>query len=785
MSVNREEINRQRQEKRLLRRKENRMTMGRILIVAFVFGFLVFIPLIKTLYDEMIRDHDKYEKMAIVNQTWSNPVTSKRGLIYDANMNILASSATVENVFLDPLRIHETGQDVDLIARGLSEILDVDADRVRELAADVKMRYKVVKRKISQELAQQVRDFINENDLDGIYLEADSQRYYPYSTLAAQILGFVNTDNAGTEGLEAYYDTTLTGNGGKVITTKGNYGSEMLYTYEKYYDASDGNSLVLTVDATVQYYLEKNLENAIEKYSILNGAFGIVMDVNTGAIKGMATLGSYDPNHYSEVYDPVKAEELEKMYQTAILAGEGTEAYTTGLAKYNQEMASARLWQWRNRAVSDGYEPGSTFKLVTIASALNEGAVSLNDHFYCGGEIVLEGRPRPLECWKHEGHGDETTGQALGNSCNIAFAQIGKALGGEKLYDYASAFGMLERTGIDLPGEALGYFYSRAAMNPNADGGLSNTYTCSFGQSFKVTPLQMVRAVSAIVNGGYVLQPYIVSEVLDEDGNVVQQNGRNVLRQVISEETSAIMRTLMESVVTEGTASGAKVPGYRVGGKTGTSEKLDVYDENGLQTEDKMVSFIGVAPIDDPKYVCLVVLDTPSRETGLYISGGIMAAPTVRDVFADILPYLGVEPDYSDEEISAIDVIVPNTVGRTLAEAQNVLRERSLTCRTVGSGSTVTGQIPASGAKVPGNSEIILYFGEEVPQDLITVPDLMGQTVEEAERTAADAGIYLQARGSDRNSGWITVTYQNMEPGTQVSRGTTVTVEFTDNSVTD
>lgn len=763
--------------------KANRTVLTRTMVMMLLCTIVLFLPLAFTLFRIMIVDHDRYEQMAIGNQTKVTNLTANRGVIYDRNMNILASSVSTENVFLDPQEIEQSGQDTGALAKGLSEILGVETDFVLKQAADTAYRYKTIQKKISPEEAQKIREFINQNDIRGVHLEPDARRYYPYRSLAAQVIGFVNTDNSGTEGLESYYDETLTGNAGKVITTKGNQGTEMLYTYEKYYDASDGNSLVLTLDSTVQYYLEKNLENAIDKYTVLNGGFGIVMDVNSGEILGMATLGSYDPNNYQEIYDPQKAEQLEAIYQDALSLAKGSDAYNEKIAEYNSGVAAARLRQWRNRPVSDGYEPGSTFKLITLASALNENAVSLNDSFYCGGRADFAGRSQTLHCWKHEGHGQQSTEQALGNSCNIAFANIGLKLGGARFYDSVRAFGMMQTTGIDLPGEANGYFFQREKLTGASTASL---ISASFGQTFKVTPLQMVRAVSAIVNGGYLLKPYVVSEVLDADGNIVEHNERTVLRQVISEETSETMRHLMEYVVAEGTASQAKTAGYRIGGKTGTSEKIDEYNPDGSPVEDKMVSFVGVAPIQDPKYLVLVVLDTPSRATGLYISGGIMAAPTVRDIFTDILPYLGVEPDYSDEDIRAVNVAVPNLMNMSLSEAESALKDRSLRCRTVGDGSAVTGQIPAPGAEIPGDSQVVLYLGAEVPQDTVTVPDFRGMGVSAASKTASDYGLYLQARGSDRNAAsYVYVTYQSVEPETEVARGTTITVEFTDNRVQD
>ncbi len=746
-------------------------------------GVVLFIPLFVTLYKIMITQHDFYEGLAMENQTRSTSVSAARGTVYDRNMNVLAMSASVENVFLDPNQIMTEEQDVDLIARGLSELLGVSTDFVREQAADTTKRYKIIKRKIDTTLGDEVRAFINDNDIKGIYLEPDTKRYYPSGSLAGQVLGFVSSDNVGTEGIEKKYDSELEGTAGEIITTRGNNGAQMLYQYEKYYDASDGDSVVLTIDSTVQYYLEKNLQAAVDQYDVLNGAFGIVMDVNTGAVLGMATLGSYDPNNYLEVYDTQKAAALEEMYQEATSHAEGSALYNAGIEAYNTAVAQARLTQWRNRCVSDGYEPGSTFKLITLASALEAGTTTLEDNFYCGGETTIRGRKEPLHCWKAVGHGAETTAQALQNSCNIAFASIGISLGGENLYNYVKAFGLMERTGIDLPGEASGYFFGKDILTD--EDSYASLTSASFGQTFKITPIQLVRAVAAVVNGGYVLEPYVVSEVLDADGSTVSKTTPTVLRQVISEETSAIMRELMESVVTDGTAGNAKVAGYRIGGKTGTSEKIDEYDENGNQVDDKIVSFIGVAPINDPQYVCLVALDTPNPATGYYISGGIMAAPTCRDVLADILPYLGVEPDYGDEDIAQVDVAVPSVTGKTESEASALLAERSLTYRVVGSGDTVTSQIPASGAKIPGGSTVVLYMGESAPTDLITVPDFTGMTVSQANSAIANSGqLYLKAKGSTASGSGV-ATDQSPAAGSRVARGTVVTVEFTDMSAQD
>ena len=789
----------QKQANREQNQRANRTILRRTLVLMVLCGIVAFVPLIGTLYHLMITEHDYYNEKAIKNQTRSTNLTATRGVIYDANMNVLASSSTVETVFIDPNEIAEQMKQpensnlLDQIARGLGEILDVEPSFVYEQAADKQYRYKVIKRKISEELADEVRAFISENSITGVYLETDLKRYYPNSSLAAQALGFVSSDNNGSEGLEAYYNEELSGTAGKVVTSKGNYGSEMLYTYEKYYDASDGSSLITTIDSTVQAYVEKNLQNAIDKYDIKNGAFCIVMDVNTGEIKAMATLGSYDPNNYLEIYDDTTALLLENERAAALALPEASAAYEAAIETYKQDVAAARMAQWRNRCVSDGYEPGSTFKLITLASALDSGAVTLNDSFYCSGQEKFTGREQILNCWKSAGHGAQSTAQALGNSCNIAFGHIGLRMGGDTFYDYLKSFGIMEKTGVDLPGEASGLFYERKYLNDPANYGTSYLITSSFGQSFRITPMQLVRAVAAIVNGGYVLEPYIVSEVVDADGNTVEKNEKTVLRQVISQQTSETMRTLMEQVVTEGTASAARTPGYHVGGKTGTSEKLDEYDENGQQVKDKIVSFVGVAPIDDPKYVVLVALDTPAYSEnsekytvhGMYISGGLMAAPTVRDIFLDILPYLGVEPDYGSEDIRGVNFTVPDVIGMDETEAGELLAEKTITYRVVGTGSVVTDQLPVAGSQVPGNSQIILYMGAEKQATRVEVPDFIGCSVADVNYLASNAGLYVQAKGTDRTDVYVLAAYQDIDPGTEVDRGTTITVEFSSTGASD
>ena len=795
-----------RRRRRYDRAKAAHGVLRRTAFIMVLCGVLIFIPLFVQLFQMMILQHDAFQAQAINNQSRTVIISADRGVIYDRNLNKLAASTAVENIFLDPLEIKRSKEDKNLIAYGLAEILDLDPAFILQKLEKVDRRYETIAVKQTLDVTQKVREFINENKLVGIHLEPDTQRYYPNTTVAAQVIGFTDTSNNGAEGLEKYYDEYLRGIPGAVITTKGNYETEMPNSDEKLYDAEEGHSLVLTIDLTVQEKLEKNLQAAIEKYDVQNGAFAIMMDVNTGAILGSAVLGGYDPNAYLEVYDPEiraqleelseqmdaerdardrrkealeKASESEAGYADKKLAYEQAEAaYQQTAAEYNKMVLNARLRQWRNRCVSDGYEPGSTFKTITLAAALEEGAIGLNNTFYCAGEKNYRDREATLHCWKEGGHGYENTAQALQNSCNIAFADIGLLLGGEKLYDAIEAFGLLERTGVDMSGEAKGVFHPKSELMQNAQ-----LTTVAFGQSVKPTPIQMIRAVAAVVNGGYVLQPYVVSEILDDKGNVVHKNGRTVIRQAISEDTSKLMCELMESVVTVGTAGNAKLPGYRIGGKTGTSEKLDVYDENGQQTEDKIVSFVGVAPMDNPKYIVLVALDTPSRKTGIYISGGVMAAPVVRDIFADTLLYLGVQPDYTNVDMTTVNVQMPEVRDMTAAEAAAELASHSLTCVTVGSGELVTGQIPEAGSMVPGNSEVIVYLGEEVPDDLIEVPNLKDLTSAQARKIVNNSGLYLQTKGSTQS--YASVTDQDYDPGTMVPRGTTITVELTDPTAQD
>ena len=757
----------------------------RVMLVMVLLGILAFFPIIAQLYRLMVTEYDYYAAKALRNQTRTTAVTAQRGNIYDRNMNILASSVSVENVYLDPHELKQAKEDINLISDVLGQILGKEPAWIRRQAEDLKQRYKQIGSRVDEQTAAKIRTFINENDIAGIHLEPNTQRVYPYGKLAAQVIGFTNASNQGSEGVEASYNSFLEGSAGKVITSKGNNEMDMPFSYENYITGRQGDSLVLTLDTTLQACLEKQMEAAIARYDVQNGAFGLIMHAKTGEILAMATLGSYDPNQYLEIADEGTAAALEEMERAFQQLPENSEAYRQGKEAYQKARNAAQLKQWRNRVLSDGYEPGSTFKVLTMAAALDSGAIDLETNFYCRGAEQIPGRAQLLHCWRSQGHGAEKTPQALQNSCNLAFAHIALKLGGEKFYEYIEKFGILEKTGIDLAGESKGVFFDRSLVVNTDKWGTASLTSGSFGQTFKITPLQLVRAIASVVNGGYLMEPYLVSEVIREDGTTVLKQEPTVVRRTISKETSDIMRQLLQSVVEEGTAKNAQVAGFSIGGKTGTSEKIDVFDETGARVTDKIVSFVGVAPMEDPQYIVLVALDTPSRATGIYISGGVMAAPTVGAVMADILPYLGVSRQFDSEDTASRVIVVEDLTGMTRAEAESYLKQQSLTANFSGTAERVTGQIPAAGETIPGGSQMHIYLGETVPETTVTVPDFSGMNRAQAAAAAGELGLYVLYTGNDGNTAAVVVTSQKIPAGTEVSAGTTVQLEFTDTGARD
>ena len=757
----------------------------RILLVMAVLGVLAFLPIAAQLYRLMVIDYDYYAAKALRNQTRTTAVTPERGNIYDRNMNILAASVSVENVYLDPHELKQAGENIEEISEKLGEILEKDPIWIIQQAADLKQRYKQIASRVEEETAAKIRSYINENDIKGIHLEPNTRRVYPFGTLAAQVIGFTNASNQGSEGVEASYNSFLEGTAGKVITSKGNNEMDMPFSYERYLASGQGNSLILTLDTAVQACLEKQMEAAIARYDVQNGAFGLVMDAKTGEILAMATLGSYDPNNYLEICDEKTSDALEQLKLQYLSQPEGSDAYKSGKSAYQTALHEAQLKQWRNRVLSDGYEPGSTFKVLTMAAALDCGAINLETNYYCRGAEQIPGRSQLLHCWRSQGHGPEKTPQALQNSCNIAFAHIALKLGGEKFYEYIEKFGILEKTGIDLAGESKGIFFDKSLIVNTEKWGTASLTSGSFGQTFKITPLQLVRAIASVVNGGNLMEPYLVSEIVDSAGNTVLKQEPTVVRQTIKKETSDVMRTLIQSVVEEGTAKNAQVAGFSIGGKTGTSEKIDVFDENGQRVLDKIVSFVGIAPMEDPQYIVLIALDTPSRATGIYISGGVMAAPTVGAVMADILPYLGVQRNYTGDDSAGREILMEDFAGMSRADAEKLLKTHSLTAQFIGDGETVTAQIPAAGQTVPGNSQVLLYLGADVSEREVEVPDFSGMNRAQAAETAGKLGLYILVAGSNEESARVCVIKQDIPAGSIVPTGTTIHLQFADTGARD
>ena len=741
----------------------------RVMLTAAFLGILAFLPVFFRLYILMVRDYEFYSELALRNQTRSTSVTADRGTIYDRNLNVLAASENRENVYLDPHELKQSRADIPAMADFLAQVLEKDSQWIQAQAADLKKRYKQVGSCIAEEKAALIRSYIQSHEISGIHLEPTSVRVYPNGTLAAQVIGFTNASNDGTEGIEASYNRYLAGSAGRVITTKGNNEMDMPFSYERFLASHKGADVILTLDAAVQQALEKQLEAAVARYDVQNGAFGLVMNCKTGEILAMATLGSYDPNRYLEIADEKVLAQLRQMLT------DGTDADA-----YSKALADARWKQWRNRVLSDGYEPGSTFKVLTMAAALDCGAITLNTPFYCRGAEQIPGRSQLLHCWRSAGHGAEQTPQALQNSCNIAFAHIALKLGGERFYDYITRFGILEKTGIDLSGESKGVFFDKKLIVNTEKWGTASLTSGSFGQTFKITPLQLVRAIASVVNGGSLLEPYIVSEVVDENGVTLLRQEPTVVRTTISPETSATMRELIRSVVTEGTAKNAAVAGFSIGGKTGTSEKIDVFDENGQRVQDKIVSFVGIAPMDDPEYIVLAALDTPSRTTGIYISGGVMAAPTVGAIMADILPYLGVQRQTEGEPF-----LLENLSGKTVKEVKTLLKDQKITVTAVGDGETVTGQLPAAGQTVLPGGEVLLYLGESVPQRTVQVPDFRGMNRQQASDAAGKLGLFIQPMGCTDLAPQVTVCSQSEAPGTELAAGSTITLQFADGAARD
>lgn len=738
-------------------RRANRIIQTRSFVLMILMGVVMFVLLFFRLFDLQITRHEELQGKAVNQQTRRTVVTANRGTIYDAGGNILAISSSAETIILSPLEIDNAVNDTEdpvswtkeSLAAGLAEILGKDASAIRKRMDNVKSQYEVIQLRADEDTAAKVRSYVDENKIAGVHLVADTKRYYPYGSLAAQVIGFVGDENTGLYGLEAYYEKELEGQSGLVISSKDQAENDMLYTYEQYFAAKNGSDLTLTLDTTIQYYLEKGIESMVDKFSAANGASGIVMDAKTGGILAMASYPNYDLNDFLTVSDQTLQERIEREEST---------------------VADMQLLQWRNKALNDTYEPGSTFKILTLSAALEEGVVDKTTTVNCGGSVSISGYT--IHCSNKNGHGLQTLVQSVGNSCNPAFINYGLRIGNEKFYEYMRSFGLMNTTGIDLGGEAVGVFAADSSFTQ------LDLACYAFGQNFTVTPLALIAAQAACVNGGYLHTPYLVERITDSDGNVTYRHDDTPVRQVISEQTSATVRECLEYVVASGTGKNGQVAGYRIGGKTGTADKG--------QTGDVVVSFLCFAPADDPQVIMLITMDTPSRATGTYVSGGNMVAPTASTVMAEILPYLGVEPSYSAEELLGMDTTVPNVIGMSVEEAKAKLKDRALSYKIVGDGETITDQTPAGGAIIPGKSSVILYAGEEKSTGKCVVPHLIGKTPSEANTTATAAGLLIRFSGTTGSeSSSVRVLSQSIDEGTEVEAGTVITVQLGDTSVTD
>jgi len=733
-------------------------TKGWIITFGIVICFIGFTPVVYQLWKLSMSDYSgDLRDQALTQQMSSTQIPAQRGSIYDRNGNVLAQSATVWNVTVSPKQIADTktkeGDPTmqQLVATHLSNILeDVSYSDVMEKISDTGKQFAYIQKRVSRPVVEEIMEAEEEYGLNGIYFEEDTRRYYPYGDFASTILGFCNTDGQGAYGIEAYYNKQLAGTPGRVLSAKNAVGNEMDQSYQEQFEPVDGYSLVLTIDEVVQHYLEKAMDTALEAHGVHNRVAGIVMDVNTGEILGMATKGDFDPN------DPLTITDKEALSRLAGLTGDA----------YTQQLQEEQFAQWRNKAISDPYEPGSVFKIITLAAALENGTVDPTNSFDCYG--VLQVANRSIHCWKTAGHGHQTLNEILINSCNPGFMTVGAMLGAETFYKYFEAFGLTEPTGIDIPGEATSIYHKLNNI------GVVELASSSFGQTFKVTPIQLITAVSAAINGGYLLQPYVVKEIIDAEGNVISSNSRTVRRQVISEETSALVADMAEKVVSEGSGNGAYVAGYRVGGKTGTSQKLDKLDENGEVT-DHVLSFYGYAPADDPQVAVLILIDEPELKTAY---GSVIAAPVVGAIMSDILPYLDVEPKYTPEELEKREIYVADVVGQKPHEAQAIMANDGLSSKLMGSGVEIIRQVPTPGAPVPKGSTVILYTDDTTEAPTVAVPDILGKSGEETNKIITDNRLNLRIVGADITQGETVAVSQNPAAGEVLEIGSVVTIEF-------
>lgn len=779
---------------------DNRMRarIGALTLLFVVCGFGL--VALRLLYMQVFQ-YDFYIQQATSLQTRDSFITPNRGTIYDANMQVLAESASVERICVTPGAV-VSESDVkkgisaesqqQTLATILSDTLGVDYDTVLGKIQNTDSGYEIIAQKVDKDVSRELYEKLNAAGCTGVYSEPDTKRYYQQGSFLSAVLGYVNSDNNGTYGLESQYNDVLSGTAGRIVRVQNGQNQDVTPEASTEIPAQDGNSLVLTIDSDIQNILEKHLETALaDNPNARDGVSGIVMDVKTGEVLAMANLPDFDPNNAyqltSERYIDELKEDAAKILEDAGVSATISDKWYQegGLANLPEsiqnnddlvdKLGAARVKiltkSWRNPVVSDNYEPGSTFKLMTVASAYELGTAHEQDTYVCGGSMQVENWT--IRCHNTGGHGTQTLTEALMNSCNVAMMQIAEKTGKDRFYQFLKAFGMTEPTGIDLPAESGGQFY-----DPDSDAWNEvSLATASFGQRFTVTPLMELNMVCAIVDDGKLKQPYVVKQVLNADGSVQSTTESKVVRQVISEDTSAYMREAMEQVVASGTGKNAYVSGYRIGGKTATSEILK---EEGDQEDRYTASFIGVAPMDDPQIAVLVAIsDIPESSPH---GGGAIAAPVVARIMEEVLPYIGVTSVYADDESDRREVSVPSVVGQTEEQAASTLEQAGFGYRVVGDGDTVIDQVPASGVRIPVSGRVILYMGENKPTEQIEVPDLTGLTPDECRDTLEQYGLYLRQKGvaNSQVTGSTTASRQSPAAGTKVNIGSVVTVEFSD-----
>lgn len=741
-----------RAEKGPAQRLRQRTAILILLILVLGFGAAV----LRLTYLTTIQGSELQES-AVDLQLADTTVSAKRGTIYDANGNVLAESASVWQVVMSPVNFKNDKQR-QAAAKGLSEIFDLEYNDVLD---DTKQQshYVVVKRRIESDEREKVLELIDTLKKDYscsgvIQLLDDYKRYYPKNSLASSVIGFTGSDDQGLEGIEYEYDSYLSGTPGRIITAQNARGTDMPFRYEQNVESEDGNNVYLTIDETIQSICEKYMQKGVEDNNVLNKGVCIAMDVNTGAILAMVTTDGYDLNNPYEL----SAKEKKKIKSTA-------------KSKQAEAESAALSAMWRNKAVADTYMPGSVFKMCVASAALEENLVNEKTSFTCTGSISVEGET--IHCSNISGHGTQNFVEVISNSCNPAFIQIGQMLGAGKFRQYYQGFGFSDKTGIDLPGEAEDSFWKEGKM-----GGV-DLAVASFGQNFTITPIQMITACAAVSNGGYVVQPHVVSKITDSKGNVIKTVDKKVKRQVISDDTSKKMNEYLEYNTERQGAAAGYISGYKVAGKTGTTEKRGVTKFESSFSEDYISSFCGYAPADDPQIAMLVFFDTPDGDA---YYGSQVSSPVFINIMSEVLPYLDVKTSYTDEELGYVDASAGDYTGVSVDEAKTAVEADGFTATVKGNGSTVISQIPTVSSGLQKGGSIVLYTDSDSQSETVSVPSLIGLSPDEVNDVASAYGLNVSFSGATTSSG--TSSSQNVEAGTSVSPGTVITVSFADSSST-